>query len=120
MACERPPRRRQAKTRLTALLPSELALLANALQTTSGDAQDVLDQDRVASALHSFIIPLQRLAELRSSKFVPTRVNDVVGKAMFGICPLLQKTVTQQRFGRTKVHFLDKSSEFVQFFLISN
>ncbi|EGZ09005.1 hypothetical protein PHYSODRAFT_524761 [Phytophthora sojae] len=137
--------KRQAKNRLTAQLPSVLALLANILKgcshvlQTSADAQSVVEQDRVANValttLNSLITwapvadhvndawiallatALQCLAELMSKRFVPARVDEVVGQVMFGLCPLLQKTVEDQLIGRATEQYLDKLSEFVELFL---
>jgi hypothetical protein len=160
--------KRQAKARLTAQLPSLLALLANILKTCShlmqaaGDAQQVVKQDRVANValttLNSLITwapvaehvseawisllfelarnwegafargftshtcvssatALQCLAELMNKRFPPARVDEMVGQVMFGLCPLLQKTVEDQLVGRATEQYLDKLSEFVELFL---
>ncbi|KUF85647.1 Exportin-6 [Phytophthora nicotianae] len=159
--------KKQAKARLIAQLPSVLALLANTLKGCShllqvGEAQVVVDQDRVANValttLNNLITwapvaeqvndawinllfelarnwesvfargftshmcvssttALQCLAELMSKRFAPARVDEIVGHVMFGLCPLLQKTVEDQLIGRATEQYLDKLSVFVELFL---
>ncbi|KAF1779824.1 Armadillo-type fold [Phytophthora cactorum] len=153
--------KKQAKARLTAQLPSVLAMLANILKGCShllqvGEAQVVVDQDRVANValttLNSLItwapvaeqvndawinllFELARnwenvfarglrptcvrrcLAELMNKRFEPARVDEIVGHVMFGLCPLLQKTVKDQLIGQATEQYLDKLSEFVELFL---
>ncbi|KAG1691812.1 hypothetical protein DVH05_026187 [Phytophthora capsici] len=60
---------------------------------------------------------LQCLAELMSKRFEPVKVDEIVGQVMFGLCPLLQKTVEDQLIGRATEQYLDKLSEFVELFL---
>ncbi|KAI9990865.1 hypothetical protein PInf_018482 [Phytophthora infestans] len=159
--------KKQAKARLTAQLPSILALLANVLKGCShrlqvGEAQVIVAQDRVANValttLNNLITwapvaeqvsdawvsllfelarnwenvfargftshtcassttALQCLAELMNKRFAPARVDEIVGHVMFGLCPLLQKTVEEQLIGRATEQYLDKLSEFVELFL---
>ncbi|POM80802.1 Hypothetical protein PHPALM_1309 [Phytophthora palmivora] len=60
---------------------------------------------------------LQCLAELMNKRFEPARVDEIVGQVMFGLCPLLQKTVEDQLISRATELYLDKLSEFVEMFL---
>ncbi|KAF4319342.1 hypothetical protein JM18_002903 [Phytophthora kernoviae] len=60
---------------------------------------------------------LQCLAELMSKRFVPARVDEMVGQVLFGLSPLLQKTVEDQLISRATEQYLDKLSEFVEVFL---
>ncbi|EEY55194.1 exportin-6-like protein [Phytophthora infestans T30-4] len=127
--------KKQAKARLTAQLPSILALLANVLKGCShrlqvGEAQVIVAQDRVVNValttLNNLITwaPVAEqvsdawcLAELMNKRFAPARVDEIVGHVMFGLCPLLQKTVEEQLIGRATEQYLDKLSEFVELFL---
>ncbi|KAG7393820.1 Exportin-6 [Phytophthora boehmeriae] len=160
--------KRQAKTQLSAQLPSLLALLSSILQgcmhslRAANDPQTILNQDRCAqialTTLNSLISwapvaehvneawitllfelarnwehvfakgltphmclsstsALQCLAELMSKRFVPARVDEMVGQVLFGLSPLLQKTVEDQLISRASEQYLDKLSEFVEAFL---
>eukprot|EP00644_Phytophthora_capsici_P016924 jgi/Phyca11/10974/fgenesh1_pm.PHYCAscaffold_59_\ len=91
--------KRQAKARLIAQLPSVLALLANVLKSCShllqvGDAQVVVEQDRLANVALTTLNSLITWAPVAS-----------------------HKTVEDQLIGRATEQYLDKLSEFVELFL---
>ncbi|KAE9319790.1 hypothetical protein PF008_g18179 [Phytophthora fragariae] len=79
--------------------------------------ESVLAKGLTSPACVSSATALQCLAELMSKRFLPSRADEVVGQVMFGLCPLLQKTVEQQLIGRATEQYLDKLSEFVELFL---
>ncbi|KAG6618556.1 exportin-6-like protein [Phytophthora cinnamomi] len=79
--------------------------------------EGVFDRGFTSHMCVSSATALQCLAELMSKRFVPARVDDIVGQVMFGLCPLLQKTVEDQLIGRATEQYLDKLSEFVELFL---
>ncbi|KAL8000513.1 putative importin-beta domain, armadillo-like helical, exportin-1/Importin-beta, exportin-6 [Plasmopara halstedii] len=65
----------------------------------------------------SSVVSLQCLTELMSKRFMPAKVEDLVGNVMASLCILLQKTTGDHVLKHATEEYLDKVSEFVESFL---